>query len=150
MTLRRGLLATALLLISITALHAQVSTRLVGQDKLSWRRILEGPNYFDSLILTFGTEPVVVSAEFRLTYGRLAAPETGTIELVITDGPDNTTIGTLPLVRPLARKALTIDEFVDLGTSEAINVEDLNIELILVDSQRGGILRQAAKWSGRR
>ena len=43
-----------------------------------------------------------------------------------------------------------MDEFVALGASEVINVEDLNIELVLVESQRGGIVRRALKWTGQR
>jgi hypothetical protein len=102
---------------------------------------------YDSLVLTFGTEPTaVVCAEFRLSYARSADPQTGTLELVITDGPDDATATSAPL----ARKTLTIDEFAALGTSEVINLEDLNIALVLVESQRGGIVRRAAKWTGRR
>src|SRR5262245_22788850 len=114
---------------AITALHAQGSLRLVGQDQLSWCRILSGPNYFDSLILTFGTEPTVVSAEFRLTYGRSTSPQGGTIELLITDGPENSTAGKPPLAPPLARRPMTMNEFVALGQAEAIDLEELNIEL---------------------
>ena len=146
MNSRHGLLAAVLLVTSIAAVRAQVPTRLVGQDKLAWRGVISGSDRFDSLILTFGTEPDVVSAEFRLTYGRSAAPSTGTMELLITDGPVGPGDGTLPPV-PRARKPLTMDEFVALGTSDAIHVDDLDVELILVDSQRGGIQRQADKWT---
>ena len=65
-----------------------------------FRAGIEGPIGYDSLILMFGTEPTaVVSAEFRLTYERSAEPQTGTLELVITDGPDDATTTSAPLAR---------------------------------------------------
>ena len=36
-----------------------------------------------------------------------------------------------------------MDEFAALGTSEVIKVENLNLELVLVESQQAGILRRA-------
>ena len=65
---------------------------------------------------------------------------------MITDGPDNET-ATKPT---LARETLTMDEFAALGTSEVIKVENPNLELVLVESQRVGIARRAAKWTGSR
>ena len=90
---RKRELATAVLFVSIAAaLYAQDATRLVGIDRLAFRGGADGPVRYDAVILTFGAEPnAVMCAEFKLTYGRFAEPQTGTLELVITDGPDNAT-----------------------------------------------------------
>jgi hypothetical protein len=142
----RRLFAIALVTVSVCTvlLHAQVPTRLLGQDRLDFRREAQGAAEFDSLILTFGTEPVVFSAEFRLNYRRGAEPQTGTLELLIWQGlADNATTS-----MPIVRRPMTLDEFAALASSPAINVEPINTELILVESQQGGIARRAAKWGG--
>jgi hypothetical protein len=106
--------------------------------------VAQGPAEYDSLILTFGTDPVVVSAEFRLNYRRGTEPQGETVELLITQGPPDA----VPPGTPIVRRPLTMDEFVSFASSPVINVEPANIELILVESQQGGIARKAARWKG--
>ena len=143
----RQMFVTALVVSSACTalLHAQVPTRLLGQDKLDFRRIARGTAEFDSLILTFGTEPVVFSVEFRNNYRRGADPKTGTLEMLIRPGLADAATTSEPVVR----RALTMDELVALADSPVINVEPVNIELIMVESQQGGIARKAARWSDR-
>jgi hypothetical protein len=128
-------------------LHAQVPNRLLGQDYLGSRRVAQGSAVFDSLILRFGSDPVVYSAEFRVNYRRGADPQTGTLELLIWEGLADDAVTTSA---PVLRRALTPDELVALANSPSINVEPANVELILVESQQGGIARRAAQWSGQR
>jgi hypothetical protein len=142
MNQRRDLIVAVLFVASLASLHAQIPLRLVGQDWVGLRYRTEGLKQFESLVLAFGTEPANLNAEFRLTYDRSAQPQSGTIELMIAPGPANATTST-----PLARKALTFEEFLALGTSDSIKIEELKLELDLVASQRQALVRRAEKWN---
>jgi hypothetical protein len=87
-----------------------------------------------------------LTAEFRLTYGQFDQPQTGTIELLIMQGPPEDVTTTSA---PVARRVLTIDDLAALGRSDVINVAELNVELELVASQQQALGRRAEKWSGR-
>lgn len=95
-----------------------------------------------------GLAAVFLAASIPVLYAQVVPtePETGAIELLIAHGPETETT---PDSTPLARKALSADEFAALGTSEVINVEELNVELELVASQREVLVRRIAKWTGR-